>query len=614
MFREWHDMTRRILWAGLLALGSSAGPVAAQTYLLDLGRNNGTDGRATTSPDANGRYWNNIQSPTQTTIGNRTATNLVNSTNGTSGIGVELIGLWQSNGRLNGGLFSPSGPQNVLLGDLAIETATEDFYFLTAADSSTGTVRITGLEVGRTYNVVFLGSRTSEVETRKTRFSSGGKVVSATTTGYNIGSDGTYDGNDNKLAGLYSLTPNGSGVIDIFVEVEVGAFAYINAMKIHRATTLKESLVLIDLGNTNRRHSPGAADSNGNWWNHLTNNVTVSTLTNAAGTATTLGITASGWVGPNPAGVFYNDPGGLSPDAALHGGVFAFTNVAMDALYFDTTFTPSLVLSGLSTIRRYNLIFYAGRVAAETRVTTYAVGASSVTLTNSGTGIGSDGSNWNNDKVAVLSGLAPSSVGAITVNVTRTAGTFAYLSALAVESVEQVTITNTVAMRGSDGTTVLPGTSSGGSLVQLIAVGANGNIDFPPQSSPGAPGGDDTLIPATGNPTFVGAGMALPDTGQLLRNMIYSDSLAGTAVYVRYWNATSPTTNSYFGNSAIFYLPLPGGPILMDFFPPGSGTPYTNYYIPGWTFWTLLLLAVVIAFAYGKKYFRHAPASSAPRA
>jgi hypothetical protein len=564
------------------------------TWLIDLGRNNGTDGSATTSPDANGNHWNNIQSATQATTGNRTANNLVNTTNGASTISVELTGDWQSNGRLNGGLFGTNGPGSSLLGDLAIETATEDYYFLSGA-GSTGMVRITGLEVGRTYHIMLLGSRNTAVETRKTRFTSGSRVSSLITSGNNIGSNGSYDGNDSRVAGLFGLSPSTGGVVDIQVDVEQGDFGYINAIKIQRNLTEKEAMILIDFGPAGGRHSVGASDANGHWWSYVTG-VTglggnITNLTTAANVTSSVDI-ALNWTGE--VGV-NGDPlvnwaivsGEVYP--GLNDSLFGFFDVVKNGVFFNSSLTPSIVLGGLDNSKAYDLTFYGAR-GNFTRTTTYSVGSSNVTLQT-----GTSPSGWNTGTVAKISRVVPSS-GSITINLSATGG-FGYLSAMQIESVVPLTLSNTVAMLGGDGVTPLTGNSSAGSLVQLIAVGANNAINLPSTNSFGSPDGDDYLVEAANNPTHVGAGMGIPDLGQLLQTMTYNESLAGLPVFIRYWNTDSPAVESLYGDTAVFYLPSAGIPsqTKVDFLPAGSSPPITSFSIPTLGEWAMICLFGLIA-------------------
>ena len=568
-------------------------PRGGSTYLIDFGRNNGTDGNITTGPDANGRYWNNMQSPTTDTTGYRLIGGMVNSTNGASAISTEIIGMWQANGRLNGGLFGTNGPQSALLGDLAIETATEDYYFLTAADSATGMVRITGLNPSRTYHLMFFGSREFNGETRRTSFSAGGKTASVTTSGNNIGSNGAYDGNDNSLAGLYSVSPTTGGVIDVNVSLASGSFGYINAMKIQEAPSLKESLVLIDFGPEGGRHSVGSADANGNWWSYVTG-VTgtagnVSNLTTAAGTISSPGMNISvnwtGEVGVNgdPLANWAINAGEVQ--ASLNKGRFGFFDVVKNGLYFNSTLTPSIYLTGLDNSKVYNLTFYGAR-GNFTRTTTYAVGTNSVSLQT-----GTAPTGWNSNTVVTLYGLAPAS-GQLKIDLSATGG-FGYLSAMEIESAVRLTLTNSLAMLGPDGVTPLTGNASTGSLVQLIVAGG-GAIDPASTTTPGATTGDDYILSAFNNPTFVGGGAAT-NAGLLLQNMVFNESYAGLPVYVRYWNASSLTTTSSYGNSPIFYLPSGGTPgqTRVDILPVGSNQT-VSYQIPTLTEWGLILLVALL--------------------
>ena len=584
----------------LLVLGMS--PVLAldsQTFLVDLGRSNGTDGNTTTSPDANGSYWNNVSSPNQGIVAtDLVRSNLVTIANGASSVAVQLFGGWQSNGRLNGGLFGTNGPQSSLLGDLAIETATEDYYYLTGS-GSTGTVRISGLEVGRTYHMIFFASRNTATETRKTTYAVGGQAAAVVSSGSGIGSNGSYSGNDQTIAGLYGVAPDGSGVIEVKVTTTEGTFGYINAMKSQRALMESEANILIDFGPAGGRHSVGAADANGNWWSYVTG-VTgaggnITNLTTTANVTSTVDI-ALNWTGD--VGV-NGDPlvnwAIVSGEVytGLNDGRFGFFDVVKNGVYFNSSLTPSIVLSGLDNSKAYNLTFYGAR-GNFTRTTTYSVGASNVTLQT-----GTSPSGWNTGAVVKISRVVPSS-GSITINLSATGG-FGYLSAMQIESVVPLTLSNTVAMLGGDGVTPLTGNSSSGSLVQLIAVGPNNAINLPSTNSFGSPAGDDYLVEAANNPTHVGAGMGTPDLGQLLQTMTYNESLAGLPVFIRYWNTASPAVESLYGDTAVFYLPSAGIPSQMkvDFLPTGSSPPITTFSIPTlgeWAMFCLFLLIAVIGY------------------
>ncbi len=137
-----------------------------------------------------------------------------------------------------------------------------------------------------------------------------------------------------------------------------------------------------------------------------------------------------------------------------------------------------------------------------------------------------------------------------------------------------MTLHNTEPLVQQDGVTPLPGNSSGGSLVQVIFVGGDNTPDAPAASS-GAPTGDDTLLFTT----HVGAGLPLTDTGLLVQSSImYNNALVGLSAYVRFWNAASVSSATYFGVSDLFNLPA--GDVFdlaeFDFAPLPSSPHITN--------------------------------------
>lgn len=203
------------------------------------------------------------------------------------------------------------------------------------------------------------------------------------------------------------------------------------------AQGVRADIILIDFGTVAQRHSVGVADSSGNFWDYITgvtdNNLD---LINSDGVATEVDLALSGFTGGGPA--TYN--AGLLPDSGLNGGVFAYTNVTDDAVFFTATDSPVMTLSGLNDAFTYDLTFYGSRVNASTRFTTYQVGAGSVELQTSGSTL--TGS-WNADTVVTLSGLT--SVGgtlAISMAGNTQAGqagtaTFGYINAMQINVVPE---------------------------------------------------------------------------------------------------------------------------------------------------------------------------------
>lgn len=199
----------------------------------------------------------------------------------------------------------------------------------------------------------------------------------------------------------------------------------------------RADVILIDFGTVAKRQSVGAADSNGNWWNQVTgkNDVLSSMITSANG-ATTVGLTISDIAGGGTGD--YN--AGLTPNAGLDGGKFAYTNVTDDALFWTATDTPTLNFTGLNDSLTYSFTFYGSRVSANERYTTYQIGAQSAELHTSGSTLPSS---WNSSSVVTISGVT-SSGGAVNVDMSGFTGagktgaaTFGYLNALQITSVPE---------------------------------------------------------------------------------------------------------------------------------------------------------------------------------
>ncbi len=117
----------------------------SQTLYFDFGTITASQGTVTEGEDANGHHWNNI---TNNIAGDKYAAqgtvydNLVNADNQPVGYRITLDTRFSTNGKSGGGgLMTPSAE---LLGDLAVATATEDYFFF-EADQPKGEFTISGL-------------------------------------------------------------------------------------------------------------------------------------------------------------------------------------------------------------------------------------------------------------------------------------------------------------------------------------------------------------------------------------------------------------------------------------------------------------------------------------
>ena len=215
-------------------------PPVGGRILFDFGPSNAEDGDHTASPDANGNHWNNwhaAEGGVSINAGEHLG-NLVDTTGASTGIAWTMTAGFATNGKVNGGLLSPSP---ALLGDLAIASATEDYFYCTGDglqgggdDDKAGGFMLEGLDPALAYEFRFFGSRIS-TETRVTEY----KVIGASsgtttlrTSGNNIGHDGMYDGNDDRIASTIAVRPDAFGQIFVDLTLLEGSYAYINAMEI----------------------------------------------------------------------------------------------------------------------------------------------------------------------------------------------------------------------------------------------------------------------------------------------------------------------------------------------------------------------------------------------
>lgn len=214
-------------YIGALKIEEVRLPVTAlKTMYIDFGPNDSTNGNTTASPDLNGNYWNNL------TNTNATApqTDLVDKVNTGTGAYIKIIAGFSSNGIQNGGLLSPDA---ALLGDIAIPTATQD-YFHTAASSS---LSIRGLDKTKGYVFNLFGSRNDPGKRVTTYALTGATFYNGTlqTSGTDIGGTG-YHGNNRTILTSDIIMPDDNGHINLTVTKTEGAFGYLGVMKISQVT------------------------------------------------------------------------------------------------------------------------------------------------------------------------------------------------------------------------------------------------------------------------------------------------------------------------------------------------------------------------------------------
>lgn len=208
-----------------------------QTLYFDFGSITPAQGSVTDGADSNGNYWNNI---TNNTSGNKYAAagtvydGLINSANMSTGYSLTLNSRFSTNGKSNGGgLMTPDA---ALLNDLAIASATEDYFFIESSENNSN-FTISGLDPAAGYRFTVFASRKAS-DTRTGIYTMQGINVFSgdlTLAGTNIGGDGI---NQNIADVLVSdlVYPDDDGNIIFTVSRRSGNYIALNALKIEEYT------------------------------------------------------------------------------------------------------------------------------------------------------------------------------------------------------------------------------------------------------------------------------------------------------------------------------------------------------------------------------------------
>ncbi|MFT4283352.1 MAG: GDSL-type esterase/lipase family protein, partial [Protaetiibacter sp.] len=241
-FEQWNGQLKVAYSAKLLGTGESIRIDFGPDDVNDTTR----DGNATVSPDVNGRTWNNLSWP------NASAAPAVNTSNVVPN-GLNAAGLrttagiatttkvtangtnWLTNGINAGGLLAPNP---AYLGEYAIPTVTQDYFFVQS--SGTATLTLSGLDPWHEYDLKFFGTRDA-TGTRTTTYSVAGSngtqqsVLQVSGTG--IGAGG-YNGNNNTVVTIENVQPQTDGTLQVKVIAGTGGFGYLGFLEITGDTQL----------------------------------------------------------------------------------------------------------------------------------------------------------------------------------------------------------------------------------------------------------------------------------------------------------------------------------------------------------------------------------------
>lgn len=150
-----------------------------------------------------------------------------------------------------------------------------------------------------------------------------------------------------------------------------------------------------------------------NWLGNRGAGNVISNLKDEANATTSISVTTvSGWSTTTTLGHITGNNNGVYPDAVLQSGIA------------DNGASKQIKISGLSTTKRYNLIFVGSQNEGLIATADYVLGTQRSSLD----------ARYNTNRTANLNSLVPDGTGSLTVTITRTGGSlFTYLNALVIE-------------------------------------------------------------------------------------------------------------------------------------------------------------------------------------
>lgn len=218
-------------------------PAVVQTFYFDFGSITAAQGTVTEGPDVNNHYWNNI---TNNESGNKYAaagtvySPLVNSENAQTDYALTLNVRFSTNGKSGGGGLLE--PQADLLNDLAVASATEDYFFTEQNENEDRSFTFSGLDKEKGYKFYIFGSRkTNATDIRIVNYIMSGSneyTGELQTSGDNCGGEGIHQ-NIKDICESEMIYPNENGEIKFTLAKKQGSYAALNALKMEEYTNVK---------------------------------------------------------------------------------------------------------------------------------------------------------------------------------------------------------------------------------------------------------------------------------------------------------------------------------------------------------------------------------------
>lgn len=213
---------------------TSLAETVTQTFYIDFGDVNAGRGRTTDGADVNGHYWTNVKSQGNNYLMPGTVFPMVNSANESTPYDILINTRFMSNGQGAGGYMSPDA---ALLGDLAVETATEDYLFVEDFQDY-NYVTFRNLDKTKAYRIHAFGSReTNETGDRNGFFRFEGSSSWRDYqwfSGRGIGGAGVH-GNVRNVAVSDYIYPTADGRLVFTIERKTG-MAHLNLLKLEEFT------------------------------------------------------------------------------------------------------------------------------------------------------------------------------------------------------------------------------------------------------------------------------------------------------------------------------------------------------------------------------------------
>jgi hypothetical protein len=424
-----------------------------QKFYLDFGKSDIINGNLTEGADINGVFWNNIVSSETGSPSIKPAgytVSLINSANTATTYTLETNTSFSANGKNNGALLSPNP---TLLGDLAIATATEDYFFIEDNQKNKGEFILKNLDPTKAYKFYVFGSRLGTGDRVSILSINGlnGSHGTLKTTGTAIGTN-IENTNDNTIWKSGLIIPKSNGEISFEIGIATGGYAYINAMKIEEYANftlpVAEKKIYIDFGKNNNGLDGTltlGVDQNGNYWNNMYSNGDgpTSGATNPTLSLILSNNTGSGYLLEAGNTFSFNgvrNGGLLAPQASLLNDL-AVATATHDYLFIQGEPNATLYFKNLNTSKRYRFSVFGSRIqsSGDPRIGILEIsGANSIKGIHQMGGVNMCGTgvHQNTKNIFVSDPIAPDINGKITLLLTKWLGGFAHINTIKLEEIE----------------------------------------------------------------------------------------------------------------------------------------------------------------------------------